>query len=84
MAMMMTFDIVDADGSWNQYDSFAMGRAPQQPAIKMTQQMTTKVAPAYDGRSSFFAFEDAIDDWCDIAELEPEKTWTCIKEQIRR
>jgi len=66
------FDIVDADG-WNQYDPFAMGRAPQQPAIKMTQQMTTKVAPAYDGRSSFFAFEDAIDDWCDITELEPEK-----------
>ena len=35
--------------------------------------MTTKVAPAYDGRTRFFAFEDAIDDWCDITELEPEK-----------
>ena len=34
--------------------------------------MTTKVASAYDGRTSFFAFEDAIDDWCDITELEPE------------
>ena len=48
-------------------------RAPQQTQIHMTQQMTTKVAPAYDGRTSFFAFEDAIDDWCDITELEPEK-----------
>ena len=66
------FDIVDADG-WNQYDSYAMRRAPQQTQIHMTQQMTTKVAPAYDGRTSFFAFEDAIDDWCDITELEPEK-----------
>ena len=47
-------------------------QAPQQPSIHMTQQMTTKVAPAYDGRTSFFAFEDAIDDWCDITELEPE------------
>ena len=65
-------DIVDAD-EWNQYDSYAMRRAPQQPSIDMTQQMTTKVAPAYDGRTSFFAFEDAIDDWCDITELEPEK-----------
>ena len=65
------FDIVDADG-WNQYDSYAMRRAPQQPSIHMTQQMTTKVAPAYDGRTSFFAFEDTIDDWCDITELEPE------------
>ena len=66
------FDIVDADG-WNQYDPYAMRRAPQQPSIHMTQQMTTKVAPSYDGRTSFFAFEDAIDDWCDITELEPEK-----------
>ena len=41
------FDIVDADG-WNQHDSYAMRRAPQQPSIHMTQQMTTKVAPAYD------------------------------------
>ena len=45
------FDIVDADG-WNQYDSYTMRRAPQQPSIHMTQQMTTKVAPAYDGRTS--------------------------------
>ena len=62
------FDIVDAN-EWNQYDSYAMRRAPQHTQIHMTQQMTTKVAPAYDGRTSFFAFEDAIDDWCDITEL---------------
>ena len=43
------FDIVDADG-WNQHDSYAMRRAPQQPSIHMTQQMTTKEAPAYDVR----------------------------------
>ena len=57
------FDIVDANG-WNQYD-YAMRRAPQQPSLHMTQQMTTEVAPAYDGRTSFFAFEDAIFGWCD-------------------
>ena len=38
------------------------------------EQMTTKVPPAYDGRSSWFAYEDAIDDWVDITELEPEVT----------
>ena len=53
--------------------SNAMRRAPQKPSIHMTQQMTTKVAPAYGGRTTFFAFEDAIDDGCDITELEPEK-----------
>ena len=34
------FDIVDADG-WNQYDSYAMRRAPQQTQIHMTQQYAT-------------------------------------------
>ena len=77
------FDIVDADG-WNQYDSYAMGRAPQQPSIHMTQQMTTKVAPAYDARTSFFAFEDATDDWCDITELEPEKRGPALRNRLER
>ena len=75
------FDIVDADG-WNQYDSYAMRRAPQQTQILMTQQMTTKVAPAYHGRTSFFAFEDAIDDWCDITELEPEKRGPALRNRL--
>ena len=77
------FDIVDADG-WNQYDSYAMRRAPQQTQIHMTQQMTTKVAPAYDGKTSFFAFEDAIDDWCDITELEPEKRGPALRNSTGR
>ena len=48
----------------------------------MTQQMTTKVAPAYDGRTSFFAFEDAIDDWCDITELEAEKRGPALRNRL--
>ena len=47
-------DIVD-------HEAFAMRRGnPQTTNIHMTQQMTTKVAPAYDGRTNVFAFEDAI------------------------
>ena len=59
-----------------------MRRAPQHTQIHMTQQMTTKVAPAYDGRTSFFAFEDAIDDWCDITELEPEKRGPALRNRL--
>ena len=44
--------------------------------------MTTKVAPAYDGRTSFFAFEDAIDDWCDITEIEPEKRGPALRNRL--
>ena len=36
-------------------------------------QVTTKVPSSYDGTSSWFAFKDALDDWCDITELEKEK-----------
>ena len=76
------FDIVDADDSRNKYDFYAMRRALQQPASHMTQQMTTKVAPAYDRRTSFFAFEDVIDDRCDITELEPEKRGPALRNRL--
>ena len=75
------FDIVDAH-DYNQYESCARRRAPQQSTVHMTQQMTTKVVPAYDGRTSFFAFEDAIDDWCDITELEAEKRGPALRNRL--
>ena len=59
-----------------------MRRASQQNTVHMTQQMITKVAPAYDGRTSFFAFEDALDDWCDITELEPEKRGPALRNRL--
>ena len=46
------------------------------------QQVTTKVPPAYDGRSSWFAYEDAIDDWMDITELEPEKQGPALRNRL--
>ena len=78
MAMMMTSTLSMQMDGINM--TLTMRRASQQNAIHMTQQMTTKIAPAYDGRTSFFAFEDAIDDWCGITELER----TCIEKQIGR
>ncbi len=39
----------------------------------MHQIVTAKIPPAYDGRSSWFAYEEAIDDWCDITEISKEK-----------
>eukprot|EP00435_Cladocopium_sp_Y103_P019129 s520_g4.t1 len=65
------------------YESYAMRRgSPSQIPVHMTQQMTTKVAPSYDGKTSFFAFEDAIDDWCDITELEPEKRGPALRNRL--
>ena len=79
MALMMMTSTLSM-----QMDGINMRRAPQQPSIHMTQQMTTKVASAYDGRISFFAFEDGIDYWCGITELAPEKPGPAFEEQIGR
>ena len=46
------------------------------------QQVTTKVAPSYDGRSSWFAYEGAIDDWCDIAELDGDKRGPALRNRL--
>jgi len=82
MAMMMMTSTLSMQMDGIKYDSYAMRRAPQQSSIHMTQQMTTKVAPAYDGRTNFLDFEDAIDDWCDITELEPEKRGPALRNKL--
>ena len=57
------------------YESYAMRQRiqPHGGQLMMATQVTTKVPPGFDGKTSWFAFEDAIDDWCDITELESEK-----------
>ena len=39
----------------------------------VTVQYTTKIPPSYDGKSSWFSFEDAVLDWLDITELDAAK-----------
>ena len=66
------------------YESYAM-RQRMQPhggQLMMTTQVTTKVPPGFDGKTSWFAFEDAIDDWCDITELEAEKWGPAIRNRL--
>ena len=82
--MATTDDDIDiVDDGWNAHDAYAMRRiTPQSYTIHMTQQMTTRVALAYDRRTSFFAFEDAIDDWCDITELEAERRGPALRNRL--
>jgi hypothetical protein len=46
------------------------------------QQVTTKIPPAYDGRASWFAYEEALEDWCDITELPPEKRGPALRNRL--
>eukprot|EP00439_Symbiodinium_sp_Y106_P062345 s3110_g9.t1 len=47
-----------------------------------TVSLTTKVPPSYDGRGSWFAYEDAIDDWCDITELDNDKRGPALRNRL--
>ena len=43
--------------------------------------MTPKIPPSFDGTTSWFEYEDLIDDWLGIMhDLDPEKTWTFAEE----
>ena len=41
--------------------------------VTAIQTVTTKIPASYDGRSSWFAYEEAVDNWLDVTELEEEK-----------
>ena len=45
-------------------------------------QVTTKIPPLFDGKTSWFAYEDAIDDWCDITELDYEKRGPALRNRL--
>ena len=75
---MATEDDYDNDQSWRYAGGY--GSAPTQGALMQT--MTTKIAPAFDGKTSWFKFDEDIDDWCDITELEPEKRGPALRNRL--
>ena len=52
------------------------------PPLATVQTVSTKIPPAFDGRSSWFAYEEAIDDWCDVTELDPEKRGPALRNRL--
>ena len=62
----------DMEGETN--DAWAVDERQNQ-GIKFT----PKVAPSFDGRISWFAFEEAIYDWLDITTLAPDKWAPSLK-----
>ena len=65
---MLQMDLYNEEEPNDDYERYAMRQ--RQPhaggPLMMTTQVTTKVPPGFDGQTSWFAFADAIDDWCDI------------------
>ena len=74
----------DEDYLLNGNESYATNHRHIQELQRLSafQQVTTKVPPSYDGRSSWFAYEDAIDDWCDITELDGDKRGPALRNRL--
>ena len=44
---------------------------------------TTKIPPSYNGKTSWFAYEDAVLDWIDITELDDVKQGPALKNGLK-
>ena len=43
---------------------------------------TTKIPPGYDGTTSWFSFEEQVEDWTDVTELDGEKRGPALKNRL--
>ena len=58
--------------------AYAVDREPHNTAIRMK----PKIPPTFDGQSSWFEFEDLIDDWLGITTLTAEKLGPSLKNAL--
>ena len=70
-----------------EYDYVSQGQAyvlqHQDPVTALvTQGITTKVPPMFDGRTSWFSDEEQVDDWIDLTTLDPEKHGPALKNRL--
>ncbi|OLP89146.1 Kinesin-like protein Klp59C [Symbiodinium microadriaticum] len=86
LSAAMNFEHGDGDDDYlpNGNESYATNHRHIQELQRLSafQQVTTNVPPSYDGRSSWFAYEDAIDDWCDITELDGDKRGPALRNRL--
>ena len=48
-----------------------------------TTQMSVKIAPPFNGAGSWFAYEQAIDDWVTMTTLDPAKHGPNLKNMVQ-
>ena len=60
--------------------TYVQGELPGHWNLKATS--TTKIPPQFNGKSSWFAYEEAIDDWCDITELDAHKRGPALRNNL--
>ena len=70
------------DTQTTSYTYAGYGSNPQTIPGAYIQFASTKVPPAYDGKSSWFKYEEDISDWCDVTELEGPKRGPAMRNRL--
>ena len=85
LSAAMNFEHGDGDEDYlpNGNESYLTNHRHLQDLQRLSalQQVTTEVPPSYDG-INWFAYEDAIDDWCDITELDGDKRGPALRNRL--
>ena len=66
---------------YEEEQSYYQGHGHVQGAIQQT--YTTKIPPTYNGKTSWFSYEDAVLDWTDITELDEGKQGPALRNALR-
>jgi len=73
----------DQDDEWTGGASAVSAAYPAYHSPQtVVQAVSTKVPPSFDGRSSWFAYEEGIDDWVDVTELDAEKRGPALRNRL--
>ncbi len=79
-ADMTTYDDHDEEYDAN-YDVVYMNRQDH-GGVLAADGITTKVPPSFNGRTSWFRYEQQVDDWCDLTTLDKEKQGPALKNRL--
>ena len=73
----------DYESSWTEVSPAAvMAATPAHSPFSTSQQITTKVPPAYDGRTDWFRYEEAVEEWLDLTELNKDKQGPALRARL--
>ena len=77
----MTF-YSDSDDEYHPQTHHTFASGEYEALARGALKFTSKLAPAFDGVSSWFQFEDLVEEWLDITTLDEEKRAPCLRSRL--
>ena len=73
----------DADGDEGLHPAMALRyHRPDEDWLQTSLGTTSKIPPMYDGRTSWFKYEELIDDWIDLTTMDEAKHGPALKNRL--